>query len=71
MSVLVRNVPGDRGEVAGVHPSFDLAQARPSHFQPKVGGMDFLSDGSMVVCTWDSLGPVYRLEGVTGNDPEK
>jgi cytochrome c len=38
-------MPGDKMPVAGVHPSFDLSQARPSSFLPKVGGMDFLADG--------------------------
>jgi cytochrome c len=71
LAKLVRSVPGDKRDEAGVHPSFDLAQARPESFQPKVGGMDFLSDGSLLVCTWDSVGPLYKLEGVTGGDPEK
>jgi cytochrome c len=71
ISKLVRGVPGDQRDEAGVHPSFRLEQARPSSFEPKVGGMDFLSDSSLIICTWDSTGPVYRLEGVTGHDPEK
>lgn len=71
LAKLARSVPGDKRDEAGVHPSFTLAQARPESFQPKVGGMDFLSDGSLLVCTWDSVGPLYKLEGVTGNDPEK
>lgn len=71
MTMLVRGVPGDKIDEAGVHPSFDLAQARPSSFEPMVGGMDFLSDSSLIVCTWDSVGPVYRLEGVTRKDHEK
>lgn len=71
LAKLVRSVPGDKRDEAGVHPSFDIRQARPDNFQPKVGGMDFLSDGSLLVCTWDSVGPLYKLEGVTGNDPEK
>ncbi len=71
MAKLLRGVPGDQIDEAGVHPSFDLAQARPSGFEPRVGGMDFLSDSSLIICTWDSVGPVYRLEGVTRKDPEK
>ncbi len=63
-------VPGDAAPLEAVHPSFTLAQARPSDFQPKVGGMDFLSDGRMVVSTWDSLGSVFILDGVKGNNPE-
>jgi cytochrome c len=68
---LAKSIPGDRSPLVAVHPAFDLAQARPSTFEPKVGGMDFLSDSSMVICTWDSVGPVYRLEGVTRNNPEQ
>ena len=64
-------VPGDGFPLEGVHPAFDLAQARPASFQPKVGGMDFLSDGRMVISTWDSLGSVYLLDGVQTGDPEK
>ncbi|MDH3712071.1 MAG: DUF1080 domain-containing protein, partial [Cyclobacteriaceae bacterium] len=67
---LMRSIPGDRQKLQGVHPSFDLSQARPEDFQGRIGGMDFLSDGRLVVCTWDSLGPVYLLKGVDGNDPE-
>lgn len=70
-SLLVKGVPGDRVPLTAVHPAFDLVQARPASFEPKVGGMGFLSDSSLVICTWDSIGPVYRLQGVTGNDPEK
>lgn len=71
MSKLVRSIPGDRSPLVEVHPAFDLAQARPSSFEPRVGGMSFMSDSSLIVCTWDSVGPVYRLQGVTGKDPEK
>lgn len=69
-SLLVKGVPGDRKSLTGVHPAFTLAQARPSSFEPKVGGMDFMSDSSLIICTWDSVGPVYKLEGVTRNNPE-
>jgi cytochrome c len=69
-SKLVKNVPGDGRDEAGVHPSFKVSQARPSNFEPKVGGLDFLSDSSLLVCTWDSVGPLYKLEGVTRGNPE-
>jgi cytochrome c len=70
MDKLVRSIPGDQKWVSGVHPAFDVAQARPESFEPKVGGLDFFDDGRMVVCTWDADGPVYLLEGATGYDPE-
>lgn len=53
----------------GVHPSFDLKQARPDDFKPKVGGIDFLEDGRMVVSTWDPDGAVYAIENWDSGDP--
>lgn len=66
---LVKSIPGDQTKLTDVHPAFDLSQARPDDFQPRVGGMDFLSDGRLVVCTWDSLGAVYVIDGVQTGDP--
>ncbi|WP_020207623.1 family 16 glycoside hydrolase [Gilvimarinus chinensis] len=60
---IVKTVPGDMREVAGVHPSFDLHQARPEEFEPMVGGLDFLPDGRLVVSTWDPEGSVYIVSG--------
>ncbi|MEZ4828614.1 MAG: cytochrome C, partial [Bacteroidia bacterium] len=61
--------PGDGEKLPGVHPSYDLSQARPEGFHPRVGGLDFLPDGRMVVCTWD--GYVYLLGNLQQPDPEK
>jgi len=71
--MLVSNVtiPGDKSPLKEVHPSYDLSQARPATFLPKVGGMDFFSDGRMAVSTWDSDGGVYVVDGVQSGDPEK
>jgi cytochrome c len=63
------STPGDGSEPTSVHPSFTLTQARPDSFHPKVGGIDFLSDGRMVVSTWDSLGSVYIVDGVKASTP--
>jgi cytochrome c len=67
----VTRIPGDGIPEAGVHPSFDLSQARPDDFLPKVGGMDFLPDGRLVVSTWDANGAVYILSNVQSGDPKK
>lgn len=64
-------IPGDKIPLASVHPSFDLSQARPDDFQPKVAGLDFMSDGRMIISTWDSLGAVYELSNLEQNDPNK
>ncbi len=58
--------PGDILPLTSVHPSYDLRTIRPEDFKPRVGGMDFLPDGRLVICTWDPDGAVYILEGVTG-----
>lgn len=61
--------PGDRQPLIGVHPSFDLYTVRPATFRPRVGGIDFLPDGRMVVCNWEADGGVYILSGVEGKNP--
>lgn len=68
---LDRGKPGDGRPLAGVHPSYTLVSARPSWFKPRVGGIDFLSDGRMVLCLWDAEGSVWLLNGAGDGDPEK
>ncbi|MEP6794087.1 MAG: PA14 domain-containing protein, partial [Saprospiraceae bacterium] len=62
-------IPGDMSSEVSVHPSFDLTQARPWDFLPKVGGMDFMSDGRLAISTWDPSGSVYLLTNVESGDP--
>ncbi|MFT6866771.1 MAG: cytochrome c [Cyclobacteriaceae bacterium] len=70
-SLLAKSIPGDKKWLDSVHPAFDLFQARPDNFQPRIGGIDFLSETEMLVCTWDSLGPVYLVRNFqTGNPAE-
>jgi len=69
--LLTKSIPGDGTPLLSVHPAFDLFQARPEGFRPKVGGIDFFSNGNMVVSTWDSVGAVYLLENVTSTDPSQ
>ncbi len=66
---LERGGPGDGRPLEGVHPAFDLRPARPPGFEPRVGGLDWLSDGRLVVCTWDADGSVWLLERVDAADP--
>lgn len=58
--------PGDGRPLEGVHPSYDLVNFRPTTFRPAVGGMDFLPDGRLAICTWDSTGAVYLLGNLDG-----
>ncbi len=62
--------PGFGASLAGVHPAFDLIRIRPDDFKPRVGGMTFAGDGSLLVSTWDSIGGVYQLLGVEKNNPD-
>lgn len=67
----VSKIPGDAFPLTEVHPSFDLFQARPNDFHPMVGGMDFMSDGSLIVSVWEPSGSVYRVTNVQSKDPSK
>ena len=69
MSVISK-IPGDQVPVNSVHPAFDLTQARPDDFQKKIGGLDFLEDGRMVVSVWDTDGGVYIIENHDSPNPE-
>ncbi len=60
------NRPGDRSPLEGVHPAWTLQTIDVPGFEPRVGGIDFLPDGRMVVCTWDEVGGVYIVDNVWG-----
>jgi cytochrome c len=64
-------VPGDMSPLNDVHPSFDLATARPGSFKPKVGGIDFKKDGRMIVSTWEETGSIWIIEGHETGDSTK
>ena len=66
----VTNNPGDQAPLEDVHPSFTLYQARPDDFKPRVGGIDFTSDGTLIVSTWDADGAVYAIKNYTAENPE-
>ena len=63
--------PGFGARLDKIHPSYSLINIRPSWFKPRVGAMDFLPDGGLVVSTWDSIGSVYLLRGVENNNAEE
>lgn len=54
--------PGDRRPLDGVHPAYTLEDFRGEKFRPAVGGMCFLPDGRLAVCTWDPDGAVYLID---------
>lgn len=51
---------GDR--ITALHPAFALENLLPEGFQPKVGGMAFLSNGSLVLSSWDRDGAVFLID---------
>lgn len=61
---------GDGRAVTRVHPSFVVHQARPHSFTPRVGGLDFLPSGQMVISTWDARGAVYVLDNLHSPEPD-
>lgn len=61
--------PGDGRPLESVHPSFTLENFR-GNFAPAVGGMTFLPDGRLAVCTWDDRGCVYLISNLAGGTPK-
>lgn len=63
--------PGDKLALSNVHPSFSVETIRPGSFEPKVGGLDVMEDGRVVVSTWDAEGAVYILSNIEQGNPEQ
>ncbi len=40
------------GPDVGLHPGYDLVNIRPTGFEPKVCGLEFLPNGDLLVLTW-------------------
>jgi len=51
-----------------LHPSLQKFSLHKKNFKPMVGGMDFMSNGDLVVSTWDSLGAIYKIKKATSLD---
>ncbi|SOE19605.1 cytochrome c [Spirosomataceae bacterium TFI 002] len=60
--------PGFGAPVASVHPSYDLVNLHTPTFKPRVGGLAFMPDGRLLVTTWDTVGGVYLLDGISSGD---
>jgi hypothetical protein len=78
---LQAQVPGDRSKLVAPHPGYTLATLMPQGLQPGVSGMDFLSDGRLVLCTWGGnhlaltppsrKGEIYIVSNVDADDVAK
>lgn len=66
-AAIIHAMPGAAAgpEDVAVHPSFELVQARPADFRPKVAGMDWLPGGRLALATWQP-NEVYVLLGADG-----
>ncbi|PXX30503.1 PA14 domain-containing protein [Arenibacter sp. ARW7G5Y1] len=62
------HMPGDKTSLVAVHPSFSLYDMRPDGFEPRVGGMDFKPDSTLVLSTWDADGSVYYIKNYLAKD---
>ncbi len=57
---------GDRKPVTAIHPGYTLENIRPAAMDFPIGGMDFLSDGTLAVTSWRDPYGVYLLKRATG-----
>lgn len=62
--------PGFQSKLITPHPSMTVTDISIPGLDIKVGGIGFLSDGTMVVCLWTADGSVYFIKGY-GGDPKK
>lgn len=62
LALVTNTRPGDGQPLEAVHPAFAISNLHTDEFQPRVGGIDFLPDGRLVVCTWDPRGEVFLIE---------
>lgn len=63
----------------GLNPAWKIVDIRPAALRPLVTGIDFLSDGRLVVAHWGGLhndvhllqkkGAIYIMDKVTGDNP--
>lgn len=53
-------------KLRSAHPSMKVTDLTPEGLNLKVSGIDFLSNGTMVVSSWDSRGSIYLINDYTG-----
>lgn len=61
--------PGNRMPLVDVHPSLQVINLRPDGWEPKVGGIDVLPDGRLIMCIWDPAGEVVIIDGADKATP--
>lgn len=53
-------------KLRNAHPSMQITDLTPEGLNFKVNGIDFLSDGTMVVGSWDKWGSIYLITDYDG-----
>lgn len=62
---------GDRQNVTGINPAYAIEHIRPAAMNWPEGGMDWMSDGRLVVASWKDPYEVYILSNaITGSSPK-
>ncbi len=62
--------PGDRQNETAINPAYSVQRIRPAALSWPIGGMDWLSDGRMVVTSWrDPYGVFILSNAITGANP--
>ncbi|HEX8547857.1 MAG TPA: PA14 domain-containing protein, partial [Cytophagaceae bacterium] len=68
---IIKEEESDTTVATKLHPSYKLYDLEAdNNFRPRVGGIDFLPDGKMVLSTWDKEGGVYLVGGILGESPK-
>ncbi|MFC4992354.1 DUF7133 domain-containing protein [Rubritalea tangerina] len=58
--------PGVLQKLNAPHPSMQVTDLTPEGLDLRVTGIDYLSDGTMVVSSWDKWGSVYLIRNYRG-----
>jgi len=71
VSLAAAQRPGDRQNITAVNPAYSVEHIRPPAMNWPVGGMDWMSDGRLVVASWKDPYEVYILgNAITGANPK-
>lgn len=71
VSLAAAQRPGDRKNVTAINPAYAVEHIRPAAMSWPIGGMDWLSDGRLVVTSWtDPYGVFILSDAITGDTPK-
>ncbi len=55
----------ERVDVAGLHPGLEITTLDIPQLSGSIGGLDKMSDGRLVVATWNGEGSLYLVDGIS------